>query len=154
MGSPSHEVEQLCQCLKLFPCARPRQIKSEPKSERPWLLLGGHGLANHSQGRSCRIQMGRRRWRKPILQVSNELPFLGRLLDLREAGQIGISRQFRRQGTFVPQEKKSQFLQPRLALSRQEPWPPIETRKILTGQGKFLEIILEQKPGPLGIATA
>ena len=116
MGSPGHQVEQLCQGLKLFSRARARQVKLDAKPEPPWLVFLRHCLANHSQSGARRIQMRGRGRGQPVLQVFNELPFLCRLLDLRKTGEIGIGRQFRRQGALGPQEKKSQFLQPGLAL--------------------------------------
>jgi len=106
-----------------------------------------------AQGRARRIEMQRRRRREPVFQLFHQPLFLLGLLSAGEPVQARVRLEFRRHGTLGAQEKKRQFLQPRLAGDGEHPGPPVGRGKIAARERELLEIILQRQPRPLRVGA-
>jgi len=68
---------------------------------------------------------------KPLFQLSDDLLFLRRLLDLGKAIEVRVCRELGRHGALGAKEKECEFLKTRLSLSGEDAGPPIGAGEIL-----------------------
>ena len=81
----------------------------------------------------------------------NKLFFLGGFLDLGEAIEIGVGGELGWDRAFGAKEQECEFFEACFALGSQQARPPILIGKIFSGEGEFFEVVLQQKPGTLGV---
>src|SRR5690349_17500076 len=93
------------------------------------------------------------RRKEPVFQFLDEFLFLLGFLDSGEPSKVRVRREFGRRRTMRAEKQKGQFLQAIAALGGEQAGPPVGGGKILSGERKFFEIILEQEPGALRIGA-
>ena len=147
------EVNQLAQRAGLFPGARAQQKKLHGETVARRLGFVRLHAADDAERGARGVEQRQRGWRQPVFEFLDEALLLFVLLGPGKTVGAGMHLQFRRHGTFGAQKQKCQLLQPRPALGVQQPRPPVRVGKILPGQRKSFEIILEQQPRTLGIGT-
>ena len=147
------EVNHVVQRARFFAGARARQEKlhREPVARR--LLLVRLQAADDAERGARRVEQRQRGRREPVFQLLDQLAFLLGLLGPGKTVEARMRLEFRRHGTFGAQKKKCQLLQPRLALRRQQPRPPVRVGKIPARERELLKIILQRQPRALRIGT-
>jgi hypothetical protein len=97
--------------------------------------------------------MIRRGREQPALEVADQLLVPLGLLLLREAFEVGVTEKFVGKGAIGAKKEMRGLLESGLAVRVHQARPPVIPWEIPSGEGEFLEVILEQKPGALRISA-
>src|ERR1035441_7422628 len=145
VGRAQRQFDDLAQLPDLLARARAQQVQLNRQAVPSRLFLVGLRSADRAQEGPWGIKVRRLGREEPRFQLPHKLLFLRRLLHLGEPVEVRVNAQLSRQRAPGAQKHKSQFLQSRARLRRQQPRPPIRARKILARERELLEVVLQQQ---------